>query len=81
MDLKFDWVKNLPKLVKNINPTFHTELGKTPQEVDDNKDDVSYISEEREKQIKKKKGNIAIQKFKKGDHVRIHQPSDKLKIC
>ena len=25
MDLKFDWVKNLPKLVKNINTTFHAE--------------------------------------------------------
>ena len=36
MDLKFDWVKNLPKLVKNINPTFHSEIGKTPQEVEDN---------------------------------------------
>ena len=79
MDLKFDWVKNLPKLVKNINTTFHSELGKTPQEVEDNIDDVSYISEEHEKQMKKKKDNIAFQKFKKGDHVRIHQPSDKFK--
>ena len=35
MDLKFDWVKKLPKLVKNINTTFHAELGKTPQEVEE----------------------------------------------
>ena len=79
MDLGFDWVKNLPKLVKNINTTFHSELGKTPQEVENNKEDVSYINEEHDKQMKKKKNNIAIQKFKKGDHVRIHQPSDKFK--
>ena len=77
MDLKFDSVKKLPKWVKNINTTFHAELGKTPQEVEDNIGDVSYTSGEHEKQMEKKKDNIAIQKFKKDDHVRIHQPSDK----
>ena len=65
MDLKFDWVKKLPKSVKNINTTCYAELGKTPQGVEDNIDDASYISEEHEKQMKKKKDNIAIQKFKK----------------
>ena len=55
MDLGFGWVKNLPKLVKNINATFHAKLGKTPQEVENNIDDVSYISEEHYKQMKKKK--------------------------
>ena len=63
MDLKFDSVKKLPKWVKNINTTFHAELGKTPQEVEDNIGDVSYTSGEHEKQMEKKKDNIAIQKF------------------
>ena len=26
LDLSFDWVKHLPKLVKNINNTIHEEL-------------------------------------------------------
>ena len=32
-DMKCDWAIHLPKLVKNINNTFHAELGKTPQEL------------------------------------------------
>ena len=69
MDLKFDWVKKLPKQVKNINTTSHAELEKTPQEVEENIGDAPYISVEHEKQMKKKKKNIAIQKFKKDDDV------------
>ena len=77
MDMRFDWVKILPKLVKNIITTFHAELNKTPQEVEDNIDDASYMKQQHDKQMKKKKDNIATQKLRKGDHVRIHQPSDK----
>jgi hypothetical protein len=79
LNLKFDWVTNLPKLVDNINNTVHKETGKTPQEVEDNKDDESYIKEEHDKQVRNKKSNLSAQKFMKGDKVRIYQPSDKFK--
>ena len=79
LDLSFDWVKQLPKLVDNINNTIHKEISKTPQEVENNKNDITYIQEEHEQQLKNKKNNLSIQKFKVGDSVRIYQPSEKFK--
>ena len=38
MNMNYDWVKNIPILVDNINKTYHTQIKTTPQAVEDEKD-------------------------------------------
>lgn len=77
----YDWVKNLGKLVGNINKTIHEETGKTPDEIETEyaKKNDEFIQQSYEKQQKKKSGKMSKQKFEVGDNVRIYQPSDKIK--
>ena len=79
MDMNYDWVKNIPILVDNINKTYHTQIKTTPQAVEDEIDNKEYIEEQHEIQKTNKRNNSSIQKFKLGDNVRIHQPSEKFK--
>jgi hypothetical protein len=79
MDMNYDWVKNIPILVDNINKTYHTQIKTTPQAVEDEIDNKVYIEEQHEIQKTNKRNNSSIQKFKVGDSVRIHQPSEKFK--
>ena len=79
MDENFDWIKNLDKLIGNINNSQHRITGFTPNETqtafkNDNKDvlDKAY-----EKEMKIKKPNISKEVYEVGDLVRIHTPSDK----
>jgi len=75
----FDWVKNLDKLINNINNSQHRITGFTPNEIqkafkNNNKD---VLEEAFNKEFKKKKPNISKEIFEVGDLVRIHTPSDK----
>jgi uncharacterized protein YoxC len=58
---KFDWVKNLDKLINNINNSQHRITGFTPNEIqkafkNNNKD---ILEEAFNKEMKKKKPNIS----------------------
>jgi len=75
----YDWVANINKLTDNINKTIIDKIGKTPDEIETNKDDVEYTKQVKDKDIKKKKNNIAKQKFYPRDVVRIYEPSDLMK--
>ena len=75
----FDWVKNLDKLINNINNSQHRITGFTRNEIqkafkNNNKD---VLEEAFNKELKIKKPNISKEVFEVGDLVRKHTPSDK----
>ena len=76
---KFDWVKNLDKLIENINNSNHRITGFTPNEIQTafKNDDNVILDSAHDKELKIKKKNISKEVFEKGDLVRRHQPSDK----
>ena len=76
---KFDWIKNLDKLIENINNSNHRITGFTPNEIQTafKNDDNVILDSARDKELKIKKGNISKEVYEKGDQVRLHQPSDK----
>jgi uncharacterized protein YoxC len=76
---KFDWAKNLDKLIENINNSNHRITGFTPNEIQTafKNDDNVILDSARDKELKIKKGNISKEVYEKGDLVRLHQPSDK----
>ena len=76
---KFDWVKNLDKLIENINNSNHRIIGFTSNEIQTafKHDDNVILDSAHDKELKIKKKNISKEVFKKGDLVRRHQPSDK----
>jgi len=76
---KFDWIKNLDKLIENINNSQHRITGYTPNEIQTafKNDDHVILDSAHDKEHKIKKANISKEVFKKGDQVRLHQPSDK----
>ena len=76
---KFDWAKNLDKLIDNINNSKHRITGFTPNEIqtafkNDNKD---VLEKAFNKEMKIKKPNISKEVYEVGDLVRIKKPSDK----
>ena len=76
---KFDWVKNLDKLIENINNSNHRIIGFTSNEIQTafKHDDNVILDSAHDKELKIKKKNISKEVFEKGDLVRRHQPSDK----
>ena len=76
---KFDWIKNLDKLIENINNSNHRITGFKPNEIQTafKNDDNVILDSARDKELKIKKGNISKEVYEKGDLVRLHQPSDK----
>ena len=76
---KFDWVKNLDKLIENINNSNHRITGFTPNEIQTafTNDDNVILDSAHDRELKIKKKNISKEVFEKGDLVRRHQPSDK----
>jgi transposase InsO family protein len=79
LDESFDWVKNLVKLVNNINNSQHRITGFTPEKIKDayENDDKDILEKAFDTELKKKVGNISKEIFKIRDLVRIYQPSDK----
>ena len=76
---KFDWVKNLDKLINNINNSQHRITGITPKEIQTafKNDDNDILEMDYEKEMKIKNPNISKEVYEVGDLVRIHTPSDK----
>ena len=66
----FDWIKNLDKLISNINNSQHRI---TAFKNDDN----DILEKAYEKEMKINKPNISKEVFDVGDLVRMHTPSDK----
>jgi hypothetical protein len=79
LDESFDWVKNLVKLVNNINNSQHRITGFTPEKIKEayENDDKDILEKAYDTELKKKFGNISKEIFKTRDLVRIYQPSDK----
>ena len=79
LDGNFDWIKNLDKLIDNINNSQHRITGFTPNEIQEayENDDKELLDKAYDTELKKKNGNISEQIFKVRDLVRIYQPSDK----
>ena len=79
LDEKFDWVKNLRKLVDNINNSQHRITGYTPNKIQEAvlENNEELLNKAQENELKKKKGNISKEIFYIKDLVRIIQPSDK----
>ena len=79
MDENFDWIKNLDKLISNINNSQHRITGFTPKEIQTafKNDDNDILEKAYEKEMKIRKPNISKEVFEIGDLVRIHTPSDK----
>jgi len=76
---KFDWVKNLNKLIDNINNSQHSITGFTPNDIQKafKNNDKIVLNSAHDKELKKKKSNISREVFEKGDLVRLYRPSDK----
>ena len=76
---KYDWVKNLDKLVDNINNSEHRITGFTPKEIQEAvlEENKELLEEALENELKTKRGNISKEVFYVRDFVRIIQPSDK----
>jgi len=76
---KFDWVKNLNKLIDNINNSQHSITGFTPNDIQKafKNNDKIVLDSAYSKELKKKKSNISREVFEKGDLVRLYRPSDK----
>jgi predicted XRE-type DNA-binding protein len=76
---KFDWPKNLQKLIDNINNSQHRITGFTPNQIQEayEKNDKGVLEEAYNKELKKKGSNISKEIYNVGDFVRIHEPSDK----
>jgi uncharacterized protein YoxC len=79
LNQNFDWVKNLKKLIDNINNSQHRITGFTPNQIQEafKNDDNEILDKAYDTELKKKKGNLSQQEFKVRDLVRLHQPSDK----
>ena len=75
----FDWVKNLDKLINNINNSQHRITGFTPNEIETafKNNNKEVLDEAFNKELKIKKPNISKEVFEVGDLVRLHTPSDK----
>lgn len=80
-DDKFNWVKELPKLVENINNTVNRITKLSPNQIEElySKQDTKAIGDIYEGQVKNKSKKQSKQKFEVGDKVRLFQPSDKQK--
>jgi len=76
---KFDWERNLNKLINNINNSQHSITGYTPNDIQKayKNDDKIVLDSAHDKELKKKKSNISREVFEKGDLVRLYRPSDK----
>ena len=76
---KFDWPKNLQKLIDNINNSQHRITGFTPNQIQEayEKNDKGVLEEAYNKELKKKGSNVSKEIYNVGDFVRIHEPSDK----
>jgi len=70
---KFDWVKNLNKLIDNINNSQHSITGFTPNDIQKafKNNDKIVLDSAYSKELKKKKSNISREVFEKGDLVRL----------
>jgi hypothetical protein len=79
LNQSFDWVKNLQKLIDNINNSQHRITGFTPNQIQEafKNEDNEILDKANETELKKKKGNLSKQIFKVRDLVRLYQPSDK----
>ena len=75
----FDWVKNLQKLINNINNSQHRITGFTPNQIQDayENDDTIVLDKAYDTELKKKVGNLSKQTFQVRNLVRLYQPSDK----
>jgi uncharacterized protein YoxC len=75
----FDWVKNLQKLIENINNSQHRITGYTPNKINEafKNNDKEILDDAYEKELKKKNSNISKEVYEVDDLVRIHEPSDK----
>jgi len=75
----FDWVKNLQKLIDNINNSQHRITGFTPTQIQEayENDDKEILDGAYDRELKTKQGNISKEVLKKNYFVRIFQPSDK----
>ena len=76
---KFDWARNLNKLIDNINNSQHSITGYTPNDIQKafKNNDKIVLNSAHDKELKKKKSNISREVFEKGDLVRLYTPSDK----
>jgi transposase InsO family protein len=75
----FDWVKNLNKLIDNINNSQHSITGFTPNDIQKayKSNDKIVLDSAYDKELKKKKSNISREVFEVGDTVRLYRPSNK----
>jgi len=76
---KFDWERNLNKLIENINNSQHSITGFTPNDIQKayKNNNKIVLDSAHDKELKKKKSNISREVFEKGDLVRLYRPSDK----
>ena len=75
----FDWIKNLQKLIENINNSQHRITGYTPNKINEafKNNDKEILDDAYDKELKKKNSNISKEVYEVDDLVRIHEPSDK----
>ena len=78
LNINYNWVKELPNIVKSLNITIHESLNnKTPSEIEKMNENETKNEYNRQRNTKQK--NISNQAFNVGDKVRIYIPSDKYK--
>ena len=78
---KFDWERNLNKLIGTINNSQHSITGFTPSDILKayKNNDKIVLDSAHDKELKKKKSNISREVFEKGDLVRLYRPSDRIR--
>jgi polyhydroxyalkanoate synthesis regulator phasin len=79
LNQSFDWVKNLKKLIDNINNSQLRITGFTPNQIQEafKNEDTIVLDKAYDTELKKKVGNLSKQVFQIRNLVRLHQPSDK----
>lgn len=75
----FDWVKNLQKLVKNVNSTIQKGVNTTPAEIEKafKNNDEAFLEQVLNYTKGRKRNTIAKQMFYVGDRVRLRVEDDK----
>ena len=66
LNQNFDWVKNLKKLISNINNSQHRITGFTPNQIQEafKNEDTEILDKAYDTELKKKNGNLSKQLFK-----------------
>lgn len=76
---KFDWTKSIGKMTKIMNETEIDKMGASANEIEAEKNNTAFLKEIVEKDREKKTASLLKPPLKVGGHVRVYDPTNKMK--